>query len=100
MPVLEGNLAEAVSRLKERDGNVLIFGSPQLGAWLTQARLIDEFHLVIQPMAAGRGPRMFDGLSSRTFRLLDTRVFGSGVVLARYAEEKAIGRPVGVDAGD
>jgi dihydrofolate reductase len=83
--LLEGDAVAAVSRLKDNEGDILIDGSPGLGATLTHAGLIDEHHFVIQPIAAGRGPRLFEGVSVESFALLGTRAFSSGVVLARYS---------------
>jgi len=81
--LIRGDLAEAVQRLKQERGDVLIFGSPGLGSALTQADLIDEHHFLIQPIAAGRGPRLFDGIARRTFRVIETQSFASGVVKIR-----------------
>jgi dihydrofolate reductase len=82
--LLKGDLAEAVGRLKHEHSDVLVFGSPGLGSWLTRMDLVDEYHFLIQPIVAGRGLRLLDGASRRNFRLLEARSFSSGVMLARH----------------
>jgi dihydrofolate reductase len=83
--LIAGDLAAAVRKLKNECGDLLIFGSPGLGASLTQLGLVNEYHFLIQPIAAGRGPRLFDGAPDRNFRLLEVRTLSSGVILARHS---------------
>jgi dihydrofolate reductase len=75
------------SALKRRaDGDLVVFGSPSVVRMLVEAKEADEVHLLIQPIAAGRGPRLFDGVAqSLRLRPLDCRRFTSGVLLSRYA---------------
>jgi dihydrofolate reductase len=51
-----------------------------------QHGLIDEFHLLLTPVASGRGQHLFEDIESApALELLDVRSFKSGVVLLRYA---------------
>jgi dihydrofolate reductase len=81
--ILRGAAEDSVRSLKQQQGRVLVFGSPGLGSSLSASRLIDEHHFLLQPIAAGRGPRLFEGADQRRFDLLEARRFGSGVVLLR-----------------
>ena len=74
-----------VTRLKEADGNLLlILASAGLSTTLTAHRLIDEYRLAINPVALGGGTSMFPAGTPRIeFDLVDTRVFGSGIVELR-----------------
>lgn len=85
--LVKGDLAQGVSKLKHEDGNnLVVFGSPGLASALARLGLIDEYQLLVQPILAGRGPTMFQGISERlNLELADTRSFASGVVLLRYA---------------
>lgn len=79
-------LAEAVTELKRAEGPDLIsFGSPGLLSELLGLGLVDELHLVVQPILAGRGPTLFEGKGRLRLQLLEARPFSSGVVLHRYA---------------
>jgi riboflavin biosynthesis pyrimidine reductase len=47
--------------------------------------LVDEVRLLVQPVILGSGTRFFPPLEARIgLRLVETRTFGSGVVLLRY----------------
>lgn len=59
---VQGDLTDAVQRIKEQTPAGVLLGSLTLGAELQRLDLIDEYQLVIHPFIAGRGPRLFDGL--------------------------------------
>lgn len=60
---LRGDLKAAIQRIKEQTPAGVLLGSPSLGAELQRLGLIDAYQLVIHPFIAGRGPRLFDGLT-------------------------------------
>jgi dihydrofolate reductase len=85
--LLPGELAEAVTALKEEEGGDLqVIGSTQLVQALIQNDLVDEFRLMIDPLALGGGKRFFpeDG-TLRPLRLVDSRVSDMGAILATFA---------------
>lgn len=58
--VLPGDLAEDVTKLKERyDGDILVFGSGQLVQALAEHGLVDEYRLMVSPCVVGAGKRLF-----------------------------------------
>lgn len=83
---LSGELSRQIKALKQREGgDLVVFGSPGLGRTLAELNEIDEYHFVIQPMIAGRGPKIFEGITKRLELVhLDTKVFRSGVQLIRW----------------
>ena len=93
--LIKGNVSEEVSELKRQPGkDILIFGSGDLVNALMQHGLIDEYRLMVFPVVVGGGKRLFRDGSYRTIlRLVDTRTFGSGVVVLTYqpAAEEAEG---------
>lgn len=76
---------EEVARLKEEGQRLLVTATPDLGSTLAAMGLVDEYHLMVQPIIAGRGPRLLESIPARiNLKLAETRSFGSGVVLLRY----------------
>lgn len=84
---LSGDISEEIRALKHREpGDLVLFGSPGLARMLAEMNEIEEYHFVIQPIIAGRGPRIFDCLTKQLELVhLDTKVFRSGVQLTRWA---------------
>ena len=84
--LIKGNVAKAVSNFKQQPGkDLLIFGSGDLLNALMQHDLIDEYRLMIFPVVVGSGKRLFrDGSDTTVLRLVDTKTFGSGVVVLTY----------------
>lgn len=78
--------AGRIARLKEETGGVLaILGSANLASSLHGSGLIDEYHLLVNPLVLGGGRRLFEELREPlALRLCDTHTFPSGVVLLRY----------------
>jgi dihydrofolate reductase len=62
--LIEGDVAEGVSRLKQQPGkDILVFGSGKLVNTLLRDELIDEYRLMIFPIIMGSGQRLFaDGI--------------------------------------
>jgi dihydrofolate reductase len=75
-----------VRKLKQQCGQDLtILGSGSIVAQLTQAGLIDEYQILLNPVVLGKGRTMFEGIKERlTFRLTGSRTFGNGNVLLSY----------------
>jgi dihydrofolate reductase len=86
--ILEGDAAEAVTRLKAEPGeNLLKFGSGELDKTLLEQGLLDELYLSKVPVAVGRGERLLEGIEAR-FELLEATTFGSGIVVLKYAPRR------------
>jgi dihydrofolate reductase len=84
--LIKGNVAEEVSRLKQQPGrDILVFGSADLVSALMRHGLVDEYRLMTFPIVVGSGKRLFgDGLETTALELVDTKAFGSGVVVLTY----------------
>jgi len=84
--VLKGDLVEALKKLKAGDGpDLVILGSGSIVSQLTEARLIDEYQLVLIPTAIGKGRTPFQTLGDRrAFTLKKTRSFTNGNVVLWY----------------
>ena len=84
--LIEGDVAEAIAALKAQDGgDILKYGTGELDRALVEHQLVDEFHLWVFPVVAGKGDRLFDGLDLTTLKLVDTSRFESGIVVLVYS---------------
>ena len=83
---LEGDAAEAVRRLKQEDGPVLLTqGSSVLLQTLLAHDLIDEFRVLTFPLLLGPGKRLFaEGATPGALTLASTRVSTTGVIMSVY----------------
>jgi dihydrofolate reductase len=88
--LLQGDLTEALSRLKQEGGqDILVFGSGQLVHTLHERDLIDEYRLMVFPVVLGSGKRLFPEKSEKkTLQLGESKPFPSGVVLLTYQPVK------------
>jgi dihydrofolate reductase len=78
-------IVEEVARLKEEPGYDMGVGGPTTAATLMKAGLIDEYRVYVNPVILGAGTPFFPELEDRIgLEPLETRAFGSGVVLLRY----------------
>jgi dihydrofolate reductase len=83
--LLEGEAAAAVADLKKKTaGNIAILGSGDLVKSLLGKNLIDEFVLLIYPIALGKGRRLFDSGQPARLRLVDCLVTSTGVMITTY----------------
>jgi dihydrofolate reductase len=83
---LDGNVAEAIARLKFDDGpDIHVWGSSQLLQALGAAGLIDEYRLYIYPLVLGRGKRLFEpGATAQALSLVDSKTSSTGVSMNTY----------------
>src|SRR4029077_14342187 len=90
--LVKGDLVAEIRRMKSAPGEGLaILGSGSLVALLAQAGLIDEYQMVVLPLALGEGRTMFEGMKGQLpLRLTKSRVFRNGRAFLVY--EPAEGR--------
>lgn len=84
--VISGDVAAEVKKLKAQPGKTIaIFGSNTLCVSLMQEGLIDQFNILVNPVALGEGTPLFAGLPNRVaLRLRETQRFDSGTALLVY----------------
>jgi dihydrofolate reductase len=84
---LRGDLVEAVTALKDEPGvtGVLIPGSISIVQQLLAAGLVDELRLLVHPVAARKGRKLFDdGAAPYHLKVTATEVFPTGVIRVIY----------------
>jgi dihydrofolate reductase len=85
--LIEGDVAEEVSNLKQQDGkDILVFGSGELARTLMEHDLVDEYRLMVFPIVVGKGKRLFgDTEETKVLDLVDTKPVGpDGVLILTY----------------
>ncbi|WP_330440949.1 dihydrofolate reductase family protein [Micromonospora sp. NBC_00821] len=97
--LIDGDLIDAVTALKaEADvRGILIPGSISVVQQLLAAGLVDELRLLVHPVAARKGRKLFDeGDAAYHLRLVASEAFPTGVLRVIYAPGAAP-TPVGYD---
>jgi dihydrofolate reductase len=97
--LIEGDLVDAVAALKSDPGvqGIVIPGSVSVVQQLLAAGLVDELRLLVHPVAARKGQRLFDdGDAPYHLKVTATEVFPTGVIRVIYALGEAPGK-VGYD---
>ena len=84
--LIKANLVEEVKRLKHGAGkDFVIFGSGSIVQQLTCEDLIDEYLILVTPIALGAGKSLFAGVDHSNFKLVEAKSYNSGNVLLHYA---------------
>ncbi len=89
--LIKADVVEAISKLREEAGqDILVAGSGTLVQTLMQHALVDEYRLMVYPIVVGSGKRLFEEGSLATLKLVESKVFNTGVVsLTYHPEQKA-----------
>lgn len=84
--VVNGDIVEKTRQLKQSPGNDLtILGSGTIINLFTDSNLIDEYQIMVDPVAIGEGTTLFRGIKNNLdLKLTETRTFKSGMVLLIY----------------
>ncbi|EOQ96685.1 riboflavin biosynthesis protein RibD C-terminal domain protein [Leptospira wolbachii serovar Codice str. CDC] len=82
---LKPNWIEQIMQLKKEGTSLTILGSGEVVRQCCELQLLDEYLLMIDPIAIGSGQSLFGGLKSpKLFPLKSTRTFTNGSVLLKY----------------
>lgn len=84
--LVTGDVVSQLEELKSQNGpDLWVHGSGALIQTLLAHDLIDEMHVWTFPVTVGSGRRLFaEGTRPRSFRLTDSKVSTSGVIIATY----------------
>lgn len=84
--VIPGDVAGFVADLRRQQGGTIVkYGNGPLDRLLLANDLIDEFHLLLTPVAAGSGQHMFEEIhGAPRLSLTDVKRFASGVLVLVY----------------
>jgi len=84
--VLKGDVVAEVSKLKQRiDGEIVVFASNQLVRTLIEHDLVDQLRLMVYPVVAGAGKRLFEDITdTKRLRLVGARTVGDNLASLTY----------------
>jgi dihydrofolate reductase len=84
--VVRGDVVARLRRLrKEIEGDLLVAGSASLVRVLAENDLVDEYRLMVFPIALGSGKRLFEDVAEPPVLTLDgSQVIGDDIVILTY----------------
>jgi dihydrofolate reductase len=87
--LIKSNVVEEIRKLKQQPGkDISVSGSCQLVHTLMQNDLVDEYGLLVYPIVLGSGKRLFpDGVETK-LKLVESKMFPTGVMFLRYVPDK------------
>jgi dihydrofolate reductase len=88
--IVRTNLRDEVLKLKQEPGKNILVGGIDIPSQLIALGLVDEFRFVVMPVLAGKGRRLFEGISLEKLQLKlagSTTFKSSGSVLLQYLKQ-------------
>jgi dihydrofolate reductase len=84
--IANGNFIDVVKQLKNQDGkDIIAYGGSTFVASLIKAGLVDEFYLLVNPVALGQGLPVFNTLDHKqNMQLVKSKSYSCGIVLLHY----------------
>jgi dihydrofolate reductase len=86
----KGDLVDEITKLKNQDGkDIIAYGGAAFVSALIKQRLIDEFHLFMNPTAIGDGMAIFKELDSKqNLTLVKSASYDCGIVVLNYEPKR------------
>jgi dihydrofolate reductase len=82
-----GNLVDEIKKLKKEKGNdIMVYGGAGFVSSLISNNLIDEYHLLEEPIALGKGMSIFK--QGTNLKLIKATPTNSGLVILKYEPSK------------
>src|SRR5215467_8354563 len=88
--IIRANLRDEILKLKQEPGKAILVGGVSIPSQLIELGLVDEYCFVVQPILAGEGRRLMDGVSlpqKLQLKLVESKPFKSGCVALRYLKQ-------------
>lgn len=84
--IANGELTEEITNLKNKEGNdIIVYGGGTFVSALIKNKLIDEFHLFINPVIIGKGMTIFQDVETmQRLSLISSRHFDCGIIVLVY----------------
>ena len=84
--LIKGDIESEVKKIKNENGkDIWLFGGGSLTTSLMDLSLVDEVWLAVHPVVLGGGKPLFPEIKKRVdLKLLDTKVYSTGLVFLKY----------------
>lgn len=86
--ILNGDLTEEINKIKSQNTgkDIIVYGGASFVSSLIKNNLIDEYYLIINPAAIGKGLSIFNGIESNLrLKLVKSTSFDNGKVVNQYS---------------
>jgi dihydrofolate reductase len=88
--IVRADLRGEMLKLKQERGKNILAGGVDISSQLIELGLVDEYRFVVQPVVAGEGRRLLEGVSlpeKLRLKLVESKVFESGCVALRHLKQ-------------
>jgi len=88
--IVRTSLRDEILKLKKEQGKNILIGGVTVPSQLIELGLVDEYHFVVQPIVAGEGRRLLEGISlpeKLQLKLVESKIFKSGCVALHYMKQ-------------
>jgi len=88
--IVRTNLQDEILKLKQGQGKNILIGGVTVPSQLIELGLVDEYHFVVQPIVAGEGRRLSEGIrlpEKLQLKLIESKIFKSGCVALHYMKQ-------------
>jgi dihydrofolate reductase len=88
--IVRTKLQDEILKLKKEQGKNILIGGVAIPSQLIELGLVDEYHFVVQPIVAGEGRRLLEGISLQErlqLKLVESKIFESGCVALHYMKQ-------------
>ena len=88
--IVRTKLQDEILKLKQEPGKNILAGGVNIPSQLIELGLVDEYRFVVQPILAGEGRRLLEGVSlpeKLQLKLVESKPFKSGCVALRYLKQ-------------
>ena len=90
MRIVRTNLQDEILKLKKEQGNNILVGGVDIPSQLIKLGLVDEYIFVVQPLLAGQGRRLLEGINLQEksqLKLVASKTLKSGSIALHYLKQ-------------
>jgi len=82
----KGNLVEEIANLKKQNGkDIIVYGGVSFVSSLIKDGLIDEYYLIVNPVAIGNGLNIFKSLDrTQKFSFVESKLYSGGKTVLSF----------------